>query len=73
MWFYVAIVIIYMTQQVDGLLMTLAWAYVCTRILHTGIHLTHNKVRHRMWVFILSYALLVTLWGWLFIKLAIAE
>lgn len=70
--FYVAIIIIYITQQVDGLLIALAWGYVGARFIHTVIHLGHNKVRHRLWAFLLSYALLVTMWVWLFIKLLIA-
>ncbi|WP_028490214.1 MAPEG family protein [Thiothrix lacustris] len=70
--FYVVVVLTYVTQQADWGLVLLAWAYVGARIAHTAIHLTHNKLRQRMRVFLLSYALLVLMWGWLFIRLVTA-
>ncbi len=70
--FYVVVVLTYVTQQADWGLVLLAWAYVGARIAHTAIHLTHNKLRLRMRAFLLSYALLVLMWGWLFIRLVTA-
>lgn len=67
--FYVVTILIYITQQVDVPLLVLAWGHIGTRLVHTAIHLGSNKVRYRMWVFLLSYALLLAIWGWLFIKL----
>jgi hypothetical protein len=40
----------------------LAWAYVALRIVHSAIHLTYNKVLHRLGVFALSNVVLVALW-----------
>ena len=46
-----------------GLLMTLlAWAYVATRIVHTAVHVTTNRVRHRFLVFSLGFAVLLVMW-----------
>ncbi|MBU0654537.1 MAG: MAPEG family protein [Gammaproteobacteria bacterium] len=70
--FYVVVVLTYVTQQADWALLLLAWAYVGARIAHAGIHLTHNKLRQRMRVFLLSYGLLVLIWGWLFVRLVTA-
>lgn len=39
-----------------------AWAYVATRLLHTVIHLTRNKVIWRFRVFILSNVFLFAMW-----------
>ena len=39
----------------------LAWFYVGLRALHSGIHLTYNKVQHRLAVFALSNVLLAML------------
>ncbi len=39
-----------------------AWAYVVTRVLHTFIHLTRNKVLWRFRVFILSNFFLLAMW-----------
>ena len=68
--FYVVVVLTYVTQQTDWALLLLAWGYVGARLTHTVIHLTHNKLRLRMRVFLSSYALLVLMWGWLFVRLA---
>lgn len=67
--FYVVVVLTYVTQRADWALVLLAWAYVGARIAHAGIHLTHNKLRPRMRVFLLSYGLLVLMWVWLLVKL----
>ncbi len=40
----------------------LAYAYVATRFLHSGIHITINKLYPRMFLFFISWVLLATLW-----------
>jgi hypothetical protein len=40
----------------------MAWAYVSLRIVHSLIHLSYNRVIHRLSVFALSNAALVSLW-----------
>lgn len=67
--FYVVVTLSYVTQAADWTLVALAWAYVGARGVHTSIHLRSNKLRWRMWTFLSSYALLVLMWGWLFIRL----
>jgi hypothetical protein len=46
-----------------GILMTLlAWAYVATRLVHTAIHTTSNRVEHRFKVFAVGLAILAVMW-----------
>lgn len=49
--FYVVAFMAYLTNQVNGLTVGLAWAYVALRFLHTGIYFTYNHVGHRALVF----------------------
>ena len=69
--FYIALIFIFITQKVDVVQVVLAWCYVVLRLFHAYIHLGSNKLTRRFTVFILSGAVLVAMWGWLFISLLI--
>lgn len=58
--FYVALVTAFATAQVSPLITALAWTYVVLRYLHSYIHCTYNRVRHRLYVFLASN---IVLWG----------
>ena len=46
-----------------GLLMTLlAWAYVATRVVHSAIHITHNRVQQRFIPFLIGLIVLFLMW-----------
>lgn len=60
--FYVACIVIFITQKTDIVFIYLTWAYVVSRVLHSVIHLTYNKVVHRGFVYELSILVLVLLW-----------
>ena len=45
--FYVACLIYYVTDRVNGAALALAWTYVGLRIAHSAIHVTYNRVRDR--------------------------
>ncbi|MGH8765109.1 MAG: MAPEG family protein [Burkholderiales bacterium] len=62
MLFYVACLAHFVVGHVDRAALTLAWAYVCLRLLHSAIHLTYNRVRHRLVAFTASNVVLVMLW-----------
>jgi len=62
MLFYVVCLLIYVTQIGTSSMPMLAWSYVALRILHSVIHLTYNKVMHRLTAFAISNVVLVTLW-----------
>lgn len=61
--FYVACVVAFVSQHVDGLLMTLAWLYVALRLAHSLIYLSYNHVIHRLSVFALSNGVVAVMWG----------
>jgi hypothetical protein len=60
--FYVACLAYYVTKRVDGVAVVLAWIYVGLRAAHSLVHLTYNKVVHRLTVFATSNVLLAVLW-----------
>src|SRR3984957_6331780 len=62
MLFYVVCLVLYVTAGGSSLPVAVAWAYVGLRIVHSLIHLTYNRVIHRLSVFALSNAALVSLW-----------
>ena len=60
--FYVACLTYLVIERVDGPALTLAWLYVALRIAHSAIHVTYNRVRHRLIAFALSNVVLVMFW-----------
>ena len=60
--FYVAVVIIYMTNQVDDVYIYFCWGYVVCRILHTLIHVFYNNVNIRFAMFGASIFHLTMIW-----------
>ena len=60
--FYVVCLLLYVTAGVSSLAVDLAWAYVALRVVHSLIHLSYNRVLHRLAAFALSNVALVTLW-----------
>ena len=69
--FYTAILLTLILMVQDGILVTLAWAFVVTRYLHSFIHVTYNLVMHRFSVFLFSSVVLLAYWirlGWIIIQ-----
>jgi hypothetical protein len=60
--FYVGSLVLYVLTKVDALFLGMAWAYVALRVIHSAIHLTYNKFRHRSLIFGLSNLVLAALW-----------
>jgi hypothetical protein len=59
--FYIACIIAFVTGQQGVMVISLAWAYVALRVVHTFIHLGPNIVILRFQVFVLSVLVLATL------------
>jgi hypothetical protein len=59
--FYVVCLTAYATHKVDRAALILAWVYVIGRILHSVVHLTYNKVVHRLAAFAATNVILVVL------------
>jgi hypothetical protein len=62
MLFYVACMLLFVTSGVTSAAVMLAWVYVALRVVHSVIHLTYNRVQHRLVAFAMSNAVLVALW-----------
>jgi hypothetical protein len=60
--FYVACLAAYVTDAVNATTLALAWSYVGLRLAHSAIHVTYNRVRHRLIAFGASNVVLVMLW-----------
>ena len=67
--FYIVVVLIYVMQIVDLFTLTLAWAYVVTRLAHAHVHMGTNAILRRRNVFLISIALIAALWSYVFIRL----
>ncbi len=60
--FYAGCFLAYAADLVSQPLVTLAWAFVSLRVVHTVIHVTYNRVPHRMFAFIASSLILIAFW-----------
>ncbi len=60
--FYVACLAYFVAGHAGERALLLAWAYVMLRVVHSAIHLTYNRVRHRLVAFAASNVVLVMLW-----------
>ncbi len=60
--FYVVCVLYFVTDTVDRSALVLAWSYVGLRVLHSAVHVTYNRVMHRLTLFALSNVALIMLW-----------
>lgn len=60
--FYVVCVLLYVTAGASTVAVAVAWAYVALRIVHSAIHLSYNRVVHRLAAFALSNVALGFLW-----------
>jgi hypothetical protein len=50
--------------------LVLAWGYVAARLAHAWIHLGANRVRHRFRAYLVSWILLLALWGYVCFEVA---
>jgi hypothetical protein len=66
--FYVASLMYFVAGRVDQTVLAIAWTYVALRFIHSAIHMTYNKVMHRIVPFALSSFLLTGYWIWFFVK-----
>lgn len=60
--FYVACLTALHLQMDGTLLASLGWAYLACRVAHAGIHLTYNRLGHRLAAFMASNVALYLLW-----------
>ncbi|HEX2879897.1 MAG TPA: MAPEG family protein, partial [Polyangiaceae bacterium] len=60
--FYVVCLVALSLRVDDRMALVIAWTYVAMRVVHSFIHLTYNRVMHRMLVFMSSNLVLLVLW-----------
>ena len=60
--FYLELVVAAFAGLGTPLVLGLAWTYVALRVVHSWIHCTYNRVKHRFYAFALSTLVLVVLW-----------
>ena len=63
--FYAVCIILYLVNGVNDVTLALAWLFVLSRIAHSSIHVTTNRVRLRRPIFIFGYLVNGLLWLWL--------
>ena len=66
--FYVASLMYFVAGRVDASVLAVAWTYVGLRFVHSAIHMTYNRVLHRLVPFALSSFVLSAYWGLFFFK-----
>lgn len=67
--FYVAVLVVFVTQSANLPLIILAWVYVVARYAHSWIHCTSNAVMQRFKAFLVSCLVLLSIWILLAIQL----
>jgi hypothetical protein len=67
--FYVVCMALYLVNGVNDATIVLAWAFVFSRIVHSWVHITTNRIRHRRPLFVAGFLINAILWLWLAWKL----
>lgn len=62
MLFYIVVILALITKSLDTLLYILMWMFVISRLLHTGIHVTSNRLDHRTAMFMIGAVALALMW-----------
>jgi len=60
--FYMLVIFITYLDRVDDLFINLGWIFVISRYIHSFIHTTYNKVKHRFIIYILGAFILWFMW-----------
>lgn len=60
--FYAVCMALYMVNGVNDATIVLAWAFVLSRIVHSWVHITSNRVRQRRPLFIVGFVINAILW-----------
>ena len=60
--FYVLGIILLVLEINNSLMVTLGWAFVIFRIIHSVIHITYNNPIHRFVAFLVSSSIVLVMW-----------
>ena len=61
--FYAAVLTLYVTRTADPIFVIMAWTFVGFRFIHSGIHVTYNRVVHRFAAYFVGTLVLWCLWA----------
>jgi hypothetical protein len=67
--FFVVCLSLQMTAGVNYIAVLIAWVFVISRLLHSYVHMTSNRLRIRRPVFIVGVIACLLLWVWLAVHL----
>jgi hypothetical protein len=68
--FYAACIIAFVTGTANIYLVVLAWGYAISKLAHTYVHATANRLKQRRPAFIVAFGLLTLMWIVLAVSLA---
>ncbi len=69
--FHVVCLLLYLTTADNVVTALLAWGFVLSRYVHSYVHITSNRLRHRRPIWITGFFILIALWIWLAVWLAL--
>nr|CAD6605315.1 membrane protein [Rhizobium sp. TCK] len=70
--FHAVCLALYVTTADNVVTALLAWAFVLSRYVHAYVHITSNRLRHRRPIWITGFFILILLWLWLAVWLALS-
>jgi hypothetical protein len=68
--FYAACIIAYVTDTANIVVFLAAWGFALSKLAHTYVHATANRLRHRRPAFIAAFGFLIVMWVALAVSLA---
>jgi len=71
MLFYAASILLYLVDADNPVTVAGGWLFVALRYAHAYVHVTSNRLRYRRPLFIAGMLVLVLLWVWLAVWLAL--
>jgi len=69
--FHAVCLLLYITDADNTATVILGWIFVLSRYAHSYVHVTSNRLRLRAPAFALGFAVLVLMWGWVLVWLAL--
>lgn len=60
--FYAVCLALQASGAVDALTLSLAWLFAVSRYVHSFIHVTSNRIRHRQPAFVVGFLTVIALW-----------
>ena len=69
--FFALCLSVHAAGRVDAVMLAGAWLFVVLKTVHSYVHATSNRLRHRRPVFMAAWLTCIALWLWFAVRLAI--